>query len=204
MLRGEPPTLAEREGGEELAPAPRTSRRAVVPHACGRHHTGPTCWPFWSRYGASGRRLPGACALTSALRLAGVRRTASLNPTSRARPCPARCPPCPPAVLISAPSRIKRYRRRWTAAASTAGLAAKACLEFLVLTAARSGEARRAMWAEIDLTARTWTIPAERMKGSAEHRVPLSDAAITVLEQAAVLRDELGLLFPGLLRPGLG
>ena len=83
-----------------------------------------------------------------------------------------------------------------TATASTAGLAAKACLEFLVLTAARSGEARRAMWAEIDLNARTWTIPAERMKGGVEHRVPLSDAAIAVLEQAAVLSDESGLLFP--------
>ena len=52
------------------------------------------------------------------------------------------------------------------------------------------------MWAEIDLNARTWTIPAERMKGVVEHRVPLSDAAIAVLEQAAVLSDESGLLFP--------
>ena len=62
--------------------------------------------------------------------------------------------------------------------ASTAGMAAKLCLRFLILTAARSGEARGATWSETDLGNRLWTIPAERMKGGAEHRVPLSDAAL--------------------------
>ena len=81
-------------------------------------------------------------------------------------------------------------------AASTAGVAAKACFEFLVLTAARSGEARGATWGEIDLDARLWTIPAERMKGGVEHRVPLSEAAVAALEDAAPLRDESGLVFP--------
>ena len=81
-------------------------------------------------------------------------------------------------------------------AASTAGVAAKACFEFLVLTAARSGEARGATWGEIDLDARLWTIPAERMKGGVEHRVPLSEAAVAALEEAAPLRDESGLVFP--------
>lgn len=55
------------------------------------------------------------------------------------------------------------------------------CLEFAILTAARSGEARGATWSEIDLQARTWTIPASRMKASREHRVPLSDAALGLL-----------------------
>ncbi len=55
-------------------------------------------------------------------------------------------------------------------------------LQFAILTAARSGEVRGAQWQEIDLAARTWTIPAERMKSSKEHRVPLSDQAIAMLE----------------------
>lgn len=61
------------------------------------------------------------------------------------------------------------------------GMGAKA-LEFAILTAARSGEVRGATWAEIDLGAKTWTVPASRMKAGREHRVPLSDAAVTLLE----------------------
>ncbi|HHA2772675.1 TPA: tyrosine-type recombinase/integrase [Stenotrophomonas maltophilia] len=61
------------------------------------------------------------------------------------------------------------------------GMAARA-LEFLILTAARSGEVRGATWREIDLDGAVWTIPAERMKASKEHRVPLSTRAITVLK----------------------
>ena len=61
------------------------------------------------------------------------------------------------------------------------GIAARA-LEFLILTAARSGEVLGAIWAEIDISARVWTIPPERMKASKEHRVPLSDTAVRLLE----------------------
>jgi len=60
------------------------------------------------------------------------------------------------------------------------GMGARA-LEFITLTAGRSGEVRGAAWKEIDLDAAVWTIPAERMKGSREHRVPLSDAALALL-----------------------
>src|SRR5262249_58386876 len=60
--------------------------------------------------------------------------------------------------------------------------AAARCLEFIVLTAARLGEATGAMWSEVDLASRTWTIPANRMKGGREHRVPLSAAAMATLE----------------------
>jgi integrase len=60
------------------------------------------------------------------------------------------------------------------------GVIARA-LEFTVLTAARTGEVVGATWDEIDFDARTWTIPAERMKAGKEHRVPLSDAAIKLL-----------------------
>lgn len=61
------------------------------------------------------------------------------------------------------------------------GLAAKA-LEFAILTAARSGEVRGATWREIDLEAKVWTVPAERMKAGSEHRVPLPDTAVRLLE----------------------
>ena len=68
--------------------------------------------------------------------------------------------------------------------ASQATAATKLAFEFLVLTAARSGEVRMATWAEIDVEAATWTVPAERMKAGREHRVPLSAAALDVLDQA--------------------
>lgn len=55
-------------------------------------------------------------------------------------------------------------------------------VEFACLTACRSGEVRWAVWSEIDMEARVWTIPASRMKAGAVHRVPLSDRAMTVLE----------------------
>lgn len=54
-------------------------------------------------------------------------------------------------------------------------------LEFLVLTAARSGEVRGAVWSEIDMDAAVWTVPAERMKAHKEHRVPLSPQALALL-----------------------
>jgi integrase len=60
------------------------------------------------------------------------------------------------------------------------GLAARA-LEFAILTAARTGEVIGARWSEIDEKARLWTIPAERMKGGREHRVPLSEPALAIL-----------------------
>lgn len=61
------------------------------------------------------------------------------------------------------------------------GMGARA-LEFVILTAARSGEVRGAQWKEIDLDAAVWTVPAERMKAGKEHRVPLSDAAVSLLK----------------------
>jgi integrase len=66
--------------------------------------------------------------------------------------------------------------------------AAARCLEFIVLTGARLAEAAEAMWSEIDFAGRTWTIPANRMKGGREHKVPLSNAAMTVLEAMRTMR----------------
>jgi integrase len=70
-------------------------------------------------------------------------------------------------------------------------------LEFLILTAARSEEVRGAIWTEIDLERAVWTVPASRMKGSREHRVPLSGAALAVLEALTPLRAPSWLIFPG-------
>ena len=72
----------------------------------------------------------------------------------------------------------------------------KLCFEFLTLTAARSGEVRAAHWDEIDLDRRVWTVPAERMKMSREHRVPLSRRAVEILREADDLNDGSGLVFP--------
>jgi integrase len=76
------------------------------------------------------------------------------------------------------------------------GMAARA-LEFTILTAARSGEVRGATWAEFDLKAGVWTIPAERMKAGKEHRVPLTASAIRIL-RSRPHQDEIGLVFPAL------
>ena len=57
-------------------------------------------------------------------------------------------------------------------------------IEFLILTAARSGEARGARWGEFDMADAIWTLPPERMKGARQHRVPLSAPSIDVIRQA--------------------
>ena len=67
---------------------------------------------------------------------------------------------------------------------SDARLSAKLGIEFLVLTAGRSGEVRGARWEEIDTQGGEWTILAERMKSRREHRVPLSARAVEVLDEA--------------------
>lgn len=73
------------------------------------------------------------------------------------------------------------------------GVGARA-LAFTILTAARSGEVRGARWSEIDLDAALWIIPADRMKASKEHRVPLGAAAIRQLPEPRGADD---LVFPG-------
>ncbi len=60
------------------------------------------------------------------------------------------------------------------------GAAAKA-MQLLILTAARTGEVIGAKWSEIDLQARVWTVPGERMKARKDHRVPLTTKALSLL-----------------------
>lgn len=77
-------------------------------------------------------------------------------------------------------------------------MAARA-MEFTILTAARSGEVLGATWSEIDLDTRTWTVPASRMKAGREHRVPLTEPAMSILTALEAARPEEGdgYLFPG-------
>lgn len=85
--------------------------------------------------------------------------------------------------------------------ASDASPATKLALEFLILTAARSGEARLGALDEVDLEAAVWSVPAERMKANRPHRVPLAPRALAILREARTLGgasgDTAGLVLPG-------
>lgn len=69
-------------------------------------------------------------------------------------------------------------------------------LRFMILTATRPGETRGALWAEFDLDAALWVIPAERMKMRTEHRVPLSTQAVEILQFMKTLSGDCALVFP--------
>ncbi len=76
-------------------------------------------------------------------------------------------------------------------------IAIKLGFEFLILTAARTSEVILARWSEIDLEAKTWTVPANRMKAKEEHRVPLSARCLEILRAAKDLRSKGPHIFPG-------
>jgi integrase len=81
---------------------------------------------------------------------------------------------------------------------SQASLSSKLAIEFLILTATRSGETRGARWYEINLDRAEWIIPSERMKAKRPHRVPLSSRCIAILRHAKTTQEEDGdLVFPG-------
>ena len=86
------------------------------------------------------------------------------------------------------PAFVAKLRKREAVAALA--------LEFCILTAARSGEVLGARWTEVDLAAKVWTVPAERMKASRAHRIPLSDRALAILEKLSQARTG-ELVFPG-------
>ena len=98
--------------------------------------------------------------------------------------------------VLDVPAALRTVRE------SGADVATRLAFEFLVLTAARSGEARLATWGEMDLQSATWIVPAERMKARREHRVPLSGRSLEILGQAGELDGhDSGLVFPAG-RPG--
>jgi integrase len=108
--------------------------------------------------------------------------------------------------LLPAPSKVRRVEHHAAlpydeladfslALRSQEGIAARA-LEFLILTAARTGEVIGARWDEVDLEEKIWVVPAARMKAGREHRVPLSAAAVAVLEEMKQIRES-EFVFPG-------
>ena len=112
----------------------------------------------------------------------------------------------PPMPKVKAHLRALDYRRvpelLLQVEGSRASIAGKACFKFLLATAARSGEARGSRWEEVDTARRIWTVPAARMKGNRQHRIPLSSMAVAALREVEPLRDPSGLVFPSPLRPG--
>ena len=79
---------------------------------------------------------------------------------------------------------------------SDSGESVRLAFEFTILCAARTSEVLCATWAEIDLDAKTWTVPGERMKAGREHRVPLAPRCLEILERAKVLSSG-PYIFPG-------
>jgi integrase len=108
--------------------------------------------------------------------------------------------------LLPAPSKISKRTHhpalaiedapRWYSTLLLRDGVASVALQLLALTAARSGEIRGATWHEIDLSARIWSIPADRMKMEREHRVPLSQAALALLVELPRYSGT-DLIFPG-------
>lgn len=108
--------------------------------------------------------------------------------------------------LLAAPSKIKKIEHQpsldykeiatfMSALRASEGYSSR-CLEFIILTAARSGEARNATWDEIDLENKVWNISGERMKAGKSHHVPLSAPLVSMLKSLKRIESS-NLLFPG-------
>jgi integrase len=109
-------------------------------------------------------------------------------------------------MMLPKPTRVKKVRHHpamphtgvpaFMAEMSSNNSVSALALRFLILTATRTNEVLRAQWPEIDLEAAVWTVPAKRMKARREHRVPLSDTAMTVLKTLPRIEGN-PYLFPG-------
>lgn len=140
--------------------------------------------PIWLDKPETARRVRGRIeTILNAAKVRGHRPLDAINPAAWAGHL---------ALLLPRQSKLARGHHAampyadvpafWAELSKRPALAAR-CLEFTILTAARSGEALGATWAEIDLERKTWTVPADRMKGGVEHVVPLSDSTLAVLEK---------------------
>ena len=159
----------------------------------GREHVLRILTPIWTKRPEVARKLRGRIRTT----LAWCQAHGYIEHNIAGEAIDAALPAMP---AVAAHYRALPYREVGNALdaveASRASLCVKACVRFVALTACRSGEARGATWSEVDTEAREWRIPGERMKTGAEHRVPLSDAALAVLERVRPLRRESDLIFP--------
>ena len=144
-----------------------------------------TLRPLWTRKHATARKV--RQRISTVMRWAIAQGYRNDNPAGDAvtaalpkRPAPVEHRRAIPHGEVAAALATVRSSGAW------AGL--KLAFEFLVLTAMRSTEVRLSTWGEIDLAARTWTVPAARMKAKRAHRVPLCARAVEVLREAKQLR----------------
>jgi integrase len=156
--------------------------------------------PIWTTKSETAGRLRGRIESVLDWAVAKGHRAAGVNPASWRGPLGKLLPSLSKVqTVVHHPSvpyaEIPALFRKVTMS-DTSGAAA---LAFVMLTAVRPGEARGARWQEFDFKAKTWTIPASRMKMSVAHVVPLSDAAVALLPSQPGKPDEL--VFPGT-RPG--
>lgn len=140
--------------------------------------------PIWRTKSETAKRVRGRIEkILDAAKARGKRPRDSINPAAWRSHL---------SVLLPAPSKLERGHHAalpWqNAPAFVAELrqreaVAARCLEFVILTAARSGEVLGATWGEIDMHKKLWTVSAARMKAGTEHAVPLSQAAIDLLDR---------------------
>ncbi len=138
--------------------------------------------PIWLTKAETARRVRGRIEkVLDAAKARGLRPRESINPAAWRGHL---------ALLLPMQSKLARGHHAalpyadapaFMKALQSRGAASARCLEFVILTAARSGEALGATWGEIDMDDRSWTVPSERMKAGEEHVVPLSAAAIALL-----------------------
>lgn len=156
---------------------------AMLVHDVEKEHVLEALRPIWTEKNETASRLRGRIELVLSYAMQAGYRPEGLNP-ARWKGGLDRLLPPPSKVngrehhkalpVADAPAFMARLR-------AAEGLGARA-LEFVILTAARSGEVRGATWAEIDTVGAVWTVPAARMKAGREHRVPLSAEALALLD----------------------
>jgi integrase len=141
--------------------------------------------PIWRTKTESAKRVRGR--IETVLDWATVRQLRSGENPARWRGHLDRLLPRPSKVAVVGHHKALDYRKMpgfMVELRRHAGVAATA-LEFAILTCARAGEVLGARWPEADLSARIWTVPASRMKAGRDHRVPLSDPALVLLDRMA-------------------
>lgn len=154
--------------------------------------------PLWLKKNETASRLRGRIETVLAFAMQREYRPEGINPAALAGLGLPRASKVAPVTHHAAVAVDEMYEfmRKLRA---VEGMGSKA-LQFLVYTAARSGEVRGAVWSEIDLDAALWSIPGERMKSGRPHRVPLSDEAVTLLKSLPrfeVEENKPDLVFPG-------
>lgn len=138
--------------------------------------------PIWTSKPETAKRIRGRIEkILDAAKARGLRPIDAMNPAAWRGHL---------ALLLPAPTKLSRGHHAALAWKEAPAFVAKLrsrtaisarCLEFVILTAARSGEVLGATWGEINLDERVWTIPKHRMKAGAEHVVPLSESALALL-----------------------